>query len=205
MAIATMSATLEESLVDAAAAQASLARIPTLLILDNLETLADGCGLAELLDAVVPWSEAGESRVLLTSRQPDFMHPAYPVANDYAHQQLALQGLHERDAVDWFDSLRRLPPKTRLKRPRRDVLIRLFKKVGFHPLSISLLAQQLKERGGLGCGGTAGGPAGGAAGEPGQTAPCLPRWNCPLNDCPSNAGNGCPGWGCFSGGCWKRW
>ncbi|MCI5193429.1 MAG: tetratricopeptide repeat protein, partial [Candidatus Electrothrix sp. AU1_5] len=41
----------------------------------------------------------------------------------------------------------RLPPKSRLKRPRRDVLLRLFGKVGFHPLSISLLAQQLKQRG----------------------------------------------------------
>ncbi len=147
MAVSTMSAVMQESLVDAAAAQASLQLCPTLLILDNLESLADGRGLAELLDVAVPWSEAGQSRVLLTSRQPDFMHPAYPVANDYAHQQLALQGLHERDAVDWFDSLRRLPPRTRLKRPRRDVLINLFKKVGFHPLSISLLAQQLKERG----------------------------------------------------------
>jgi tetratricopeptide (TPR) repeat protein len=124
-----------------------LEKTATLLILDNLESLADGRGLHELLDAAALWSEAGQSRVLLTSRQPDFHHPAYPLAGSYAHQALALQGLREDDAVDWFDELRRLPPKSRLKRPRRDVLIRLFKQVDFHPLSISLLAQQLKERG----------------------------------------------------------
>ncbi|WYD79370.1 MAG: hypothetical protein V8K32_08615 [Candidatus Electrothrix gigas] len=107
---------------------------------------ADGT-LGELLDAALSWSEAGASRVLLTSRQPDCNHPGYPLAGDFSHQSLALQGLREGDAVDWFDSLRRLPPKSRFKRPRRDVLIRLFGKVGFHPLSISLLAQQLKQRG----------------------------------------------------------
>ena len=146
MAVATMSAVFEQSLIDADAAQASLDQTPTLLILDNLESLADDGKLGELLDAAVPWSEAGESRVLLTSRQPDFRHPDYPLAGDYAHRHLPLQGLQAGDSVDWFDSLRRLPPKSRLKRPRRNVLIDLFRKVGFHPLSISLLAQQLKER-----------------------------------------------------------
>ncbi|WP_339136512.1 MAG: tetratricopeptide repeat protein [Candidatus Electrothrix sp. GW3-4] len=147
MAIATMSTVFEESLIDVDAAQTSLAQTPTLLILDNLESLAADNTLAELLDAALPWSEAGASRVLLTSRQPDCNHPGYPLAGDYRHQTLALQGLQAHDSVDWFDSLRRLPPRTRLKRPRRDVLINLFRKVGFHPLSISLLAQQLKERG----------------------------------------------------------
>lgn len=146
MAVSTMSDKLHESLVDAAAAKESLKRVPTLLILDNLESLADGRGLAELLDAAVRWSEAGASRVLLTSRQPDFAHPGYPLAGSYSHRHLPLQGLREDDAVAWFDELRSLPPKTTLKRPRRDVLINLFQQVGFHPLSISLLAQQLKER-----------------------------------------------------------
>uniref|UniRef100_UPI004057A5F9 CHAT domain-containing protein n=1 Tax=Candidatus Electronema sp. TaxID=2698783 RepID=UPI004057A5F9 len=147
LAISTMSAALQESLVDDAAAKESLKRVPTLLILDNLESLANGRGLHELLDAAELWSEAGASRVLLTSRQPDFAHPSYPLAGSYAHRHWPLQGLREDDAVNWFDELRRLPPKSRLKRPRRDVLIRLFEQVGFHPLSISLLAQQLKVRG----------------------------------------------------------
>ena len=147
MAVASMSTTFEQSLLDADAAQASLAETPTLLILDNLETLAADNTLGELLDAALYWSEAGASRVLLTSRQPDCKHPGYPLAGDFSHQSLALEGLQAGDSVDWFDSLRRLPPKSRFKRPRRDVLIRLFAKVGFHPLSISLLAQQLKQRG----------------------------------------------------------
>jgi tetratricopeptide (TPR) repeat protein len=147
MAVATMSTTFEQSLIDADAARAALAETPTLLILDNLETLAADNTLGELLDAALSWSEAGASRVLLTSRHRDFRHPGYPLAGSYAHQHWLLGELQPHDAVDWFDSLRRLPPKSRLKRPRRDVLIRLFGKVGFHPLSISLLAQQLKQRG----------------------------------------------------------
>jgi len=147
VAIATMSAVLQESLVDAAAAKASLEHVPTLLILDNLESLADSGNLAELLDAAALWSEAGDSRVLLTSRQPDFHHPAYPLAGSFDHRHLPLQGLREDDAVDWFDEMYRLLPETKQPRPRRDDLVRLFEKVGFHPLSISLLAAQLKERG----------------------------------------------------------
>ncbi|MCI5184077.1 MAG: CHAT domain-containing protein, partial [Candidatus Electrothrix sp. AW1] len=63
MAVATMSTTFEQSLLDADAAQASLAETPTLLILDNLETLAADNTLGELLDAALSWSEAGASRV----------------------------------------------------------------------------------------------------------------------------------------------
>jgi tetratricopeptide (TPR) repeat protein len=147
VAISTMSAVLQESLIDAAAAKASLDKTATLLILDNLESLADGRGLHELLDAAALWSEAGDSRVLLTSRQPDFHHPAYPLGGSFDHRHLPLQGLQEDDAVKWFDALRSLPPEPTSPRPQRDVLIRLFEQVGFHPLSISLLAQQLKERG----------------------------------------------------------
>jgi hypothetical protein len=147
VAISTMSAVLQESLVDAAAAKASLEKTATLLILDNLESLADGRGLHELLDAAALWSEAGESRVLLTSRQPDFHHSAFPLVGSFDHRHLPLQGLREDDAVNWFDALRSLPPEPTSPRPQRDVLVRLFEQVGFHPLSISLLAQQLKERG----------------------------------------------------------
>ncbi len=147
MAVSTMSAVFQESLPDATAAQDSLKRIPSLLILDNLESLTDKNGLTELLDAAVLWSEAGVSCVLLTSRQPDFQHPDYPPTSKQAHRQLVLEGLREDDAVAWFDEMYRLPPEATKPRPRRDALIRLFKQVGFHPLSISLLAQQLKERG----------------------------------------------------------
>ncbi|CAK8721685.1 Tetratricopeptide repeat-containing protein [Candidatus Electrothrix laxa] len=145
--VATMRAVFQENLSTDKKITESLERTPTLLILDNLESLDESGALAELLDAAALWSEAGESCVLLTSRQPDFQHPAYPLASKQEHRHIALQGLREDDAVDWFDALRSLPPEPTSPRPQRDVLIRLFEQVGFHPLSINLLAAQLKERG----------------------------------------------------------
>lgn len=144
--ISTLATVLDQSLPDAEAAEAALKRIPTLLILDNLESLADGDGLPELLSAVTRWSEAGESRVLLTSRQPDFNHPDYPAAGSFRHQCLPLKGLGEQDALDWFGELIRLPPEPKFGMPQRSALVNLFQQVDFHPLSIGLLAQQLKER-----------------------------------------------------------
>ncbi|MCI5219825.1 MAG: CHAT domain-containing protein, partial [Candidatus Electrothrix sp. LOE2] len=144
--ISTLATVLDESLPDAEAAEAALKGIPTLLILDNLETLADGDGLHELLSAATRWSEAGDTRVLLTSRQPDFNHPDYPTAGSFRHQCLNLKGLGEQDALDWFGELMRLPPEPKFGMPQRSALVSLFKQVDFHPLSISLLAAQLKER-----------------------------------------------------------
>ncbi|MCI5181085.1 MAG: tetratricopeptide repeat protein, partial [Candidatus Electrothrix sp. AW1] len=144
--ISTLATVLDESLPDAEAAEAALKRIPTLLILDNLESLADEAGLPELLTAATRWSEAGKSRVLLTSRQPDFNHPDYHTAGTFEHQCLHLKGLGQQDALDWFGELMRLPPEPKFGMPQRSALIDLFHKVGFHPLSIGLLAQQLKER-----------------------------------------------------------
>ncbi|MCI5164364.1 MAG: hypothetical protein D3917_20615, partial [Candidatus Electrothrix sp. AX5] len=146
--ISTLATVLDESLPDAKAAEAALKRIPTLLILDNLETLADGDALHELLSAATRWSEAEESRVLLTSRQPDFNHPDYPTAGSFRHQclHLELEGLGEQDALDWFGELMRLPPEPKFGMPERSALISLFRQVDFHPLSIGLLAAQLKER-----------------------------------------------------------
>ncbi|WP_446010543.1 CHAT domain-containing protein [Candidatus Electrothrix sp.] len=144
--ISTLATVLDESLPDAEAAEAALKRIPTLLILDNLETLADGAGLPELLTAATRWSEAGDSRVLLTSRQPDFNHPDYRTAGTFEHQCLHLKGLGEQDALDWFGELMRLPPEPKFGMPQRSALVTLFQQVDFHPLSIGLLAQQLKER-----------------------------------------------------------
>ncbi|MCI5126141.1 MAG: CHAT domain-containing protein, partial [Candidatus Electrothrix sp. AR5] len=144
--VSTLATVLDESLPDAEAAEAALKRTSTLLILDNLESLADGAGLHELLSAATRWSEAGNTRVLLTSRQPDFNHPDYLIAGSFRHQCLPLEGLGIQDALDWFGELMRLPPEPKFGMPERSALIDLFHKVGFHPLSIGLLAQQLKER-----------------------------------------------------------
>ncbi|MCI5224864.1 MAG: hypothetical protein D3924_19895, partial [Candidatus Electrothrix sp. AR4] len=144
--VSTLGTVLDVSLPDAEAAEQALKRTPTLLILDNLESLADGDALHELLSAATRWSEAGDTRVLLTSRQPDFNHPDYPTAGSLHHQCLPLEGLGIQDALDWFGELMGLPPEPKFGMPRRSALIDLFHKVGFHPLSIGLLAQQLKER-----------------------------------------------------------
>lgn len=71
VAVSTISVVLEETLASADAVTEALAGTPTLLILDNLETVEPEA-LAELLSAAAEWSGVGESRVLLTSRIPDF-------------------------------------------------------------------------------------------------------------------------------------
>jgi hypothetical protein len=120
-----------------------------LVILDNLEIL-DGSTLTELLDAAKDWSEAGGARVLLTSRRPEFPHAAYRTHGTHRHRNIPLAGLGRReypdDALDWFAVLWRLPPAPLMPRPAREGLIELFQQVAFHPLSLRVLAAQLKTR-----------------------------------------------------------
>ncbi|MDM8554909.1 tetratricopeptide repeat protein [Desulfococcaceae bacterium HSG7] len=145
MAVSTMSAVLEKNLTDAKAAKAALKEIRTLLILDNLESLPPE-PLQELLCAAKPWSEAGRSRVLITTRMPDFSHPAYPAEASRQHIVMQLKGLGQEDCLAYFQSLMKLPPKPAFELPRRDALLEFFKLVDFHPLSVGLLAKQLKTR-----------------------------------------------------------
>jgi len=149
MAVITMSTVLEASLIDADAATEALRKTPTLVILDNLEAVSPDA-LNELLSAAVPWSCAGDSRVLLTSRIPDFGHPDYRIEGTLKHRRIELKGLgsavNPDDALDWFTALSKLPPDPSVPLPEREDLIRLFDRVGFHPLSIAVLAQQLKTR-----------------------------------------------------------
>ncbi|MCE7985972.1 MAG: CHAT domain-containing protein [Caldilinea sp. CFX5] len=147
VAISTIGATLGESLLDAAAVTTALAAAPTLLILDNLEALPPA-PLRELLDAAATWSTTGATRLLLTSRTPDFDHPAYRVEGTRHHRRLSLSGLgsaaYPDDALDWFGALYGLPPAPTVRPPTRAELIRLFDQVAFHPLSIAVLVGQLK-------------------------------------------------------------
>jgi tetratricopeptide (TPR) repeat protein len=140
---------LGESLIDAAAARTVLEKTRTLVVLDNLEALTAEARRG-LLDAAVGWSEAGGSRVLCTTRQPDMNHPGYRVEGTLLHRRLQLAGLGSGDAPDealeLFARLQRLPPAPEVQAPRRDELIALFEQVSFHPLSIRVLAQQLKTR-----------------------------------------------------------
>nr|VFJ42528.1 MAG: Tetratricopeptide repeat-containing protein [Candidatus Kentron sp. DK] len=149
VAVSTISTVLEESLIDAAAATVALRQTPTLVILDNLEAVSQAA-LGELLTAAADWSRAGDSRVLLTSRTPEFGHADYRVEGTLQHRRIALRGLGSTadpdDALDWFAALFRLPPDPSVPPPQREELIALFDRVGFHPLSIAVLAQQLKTR-----------------------------------------------------------
>lgn len=144
-AVSTLATVLDESLIDGAAATQALRNQATLLILDNLETLPAE-PLQELLTVAKQWSEVGECRVLLTTRTPDFHHPDYPTEGSRKHISLPLGGLAEEDALAYFQSLMKLPPAPEFDPPKREVLLRFFKLVNFHPLSIGLLARQLKTR-----------------------------------------------------------
>ena len=147
-AVACISSVLDESLLDAEAAAEALGQTPTLVILDNLEALGDD--VHSLLSAAIAWSAAGGSRVLCTSRTPDFQHPRYKTDHSDEHRRIQLDGLGTRDypdaALDFFAALTRLGEPPTVKTPEREALVNLFADVRFHPLSIRVLAAQLKTR-----------------------------------------------------------
>ncbi|NMF62314.1 hypothetical protein DP113_22255 [Brasilonema octagenarum UFV-E1] len=145
LAVSTLATVLEKNLIDAAAATQALRNQATLLILDNLESLSPE-PLQELLTVAKQWSEVGECRVLITTRTPDFTHSDYPTEGSRKHISLPLGGLGQEDALAYFQSLIKLPPAPKLDPPKREMLLELFKLVDFHPLSIGLLARQLKIR-----------------------------------------------------------
>ncbi len=149
LAVSTLGTVLDQSLVDADAATGALRQTATLLILDNLEALSAD-SLRGLLDVAQGWSQAGRCRVLLTSRQPDFGHAGYKTEGSREHICITLRGLGSEaypvDALNYFQALMKLPPAPSVSAPSREALVNLFKLVAFHPLSIGLLAPQLKDR-----------------------------------------------------------
>jgi hypothetical protein len=175
VAVSNIGAVLGESLIDAAAATRLLQQTPTLVILDNLEALAPE-SLQALLSAAVDWSEAGGSRVLCTTRRPDFGHADYKIEGTNFHRRIQLDGLGSKrspdDALEWCAALMKLPPAPSVPAPHREELIELFDRVNFHPLSIRVLAQQLKTRGAADLGARLGELlAGAAAGTEGEDTP----------------------------------
>jgi hypothetical protein len=145
LAVSTLATVWQENLVDVEAANEILPSRPTLLILDNLESLKPAA-LQALLTEAKSWSEIGKCRVLLTTRNPYFHHSDYPTEGSLIHQSLALSGLAENDALVYFQGLLKLPPAPQVELPKREVVLEIFKQVSFHPLSIGLIARQLKTR-----------------------------------------------------------
>jgi tetratricopeptide (TPR) repeat protein len=148
-AVSEIGCVLEQSFIDAAAVTKALPARRTLIILDNLESLAAET-LQELLTVAKEWSQMGATRLLLTTRDGGLSHADYPAANSRLHQLLSLSGLgnerHPEDALRYFQGLMKLPPVPKWDLPDRSKLIELFKLVDFHPLSIKLVAYQCKER-----------------------------------------------------------
>ena len=167
---------------------------PTLVILDNLETLADDPRRV-LLDVARTWSEAEGSRVLLTTRAPDLQHPDYPLEGSHRHRPLPLAGLDPEDALEYFQKLLTFPPAPTVPPPAREGLENLFQKVEFHPLSVNLLAPLLKNP-----------PPGRGGGTPGRAAggksenPLLASLNLSLDRVPAEAHQLLPRLGVFHGG-----
>lgn len=149
LAVSTVGVVLQESLIDALAVTRVLQERSTLIILDNLETLSEAT-LQDLLTVAKGWSEAGQSRVLLTTRQMVGMHPDYPSQGSHRHQLVPLHGLgserYPQASIDYFQALMALPPVPQVPLPGRSALVALFKLVDFHPLSINLIAEQLRSR-----------------------------------------------------------
>ena len=148
-AVAAARAVLPGDIVEAGHLPDALREHPTLMVEDNLEAVPED-ELARLLAAAAEWSECGASRVLVTTRLPQLPHAAWS-ASDWRFRRLVLEGLGswERpdDALDWFTHLFSLEPlPTVRRRPWRRELIQLFDQVRFHPLSIRVLAEQLKTR-----------------------------------------------------------
>ena len=144
VAVSTIARDLEMNLIDGAAVTGALGRRRTLVILDNLEDLKPEVQQA-LLTQAIGWSAAGQSRVLITTRQDDLGHEEYG-RSGFEHQLMALNGLGQEDAIEYFQGLMAVPPIPS-KLPVRKALIELFGKVDFHPLSIALVAEQLRTRG----------------------------------------------------------
>jgi hypothetical protein len=100
------------------------------------------------LAAAVIWSEAGAARLRLSSATPDAGHSGYRTEGSRAGRVIGLQGpgsiYAPEDAPDGYAALRQLPPAPSAAPPCREALVALFDRVSFRPLSIAVLAQQLK-------------------------------------------------------------
>jgi tetratricopeptide (TPR) repeat protein len=145
-AVASLGQELGESFLDEEAVRVYLQKTPTVIVLDNLETLRDE-GLTELLDAAVGWSEAGDSRVLLTTRSTRLSHSGYPINERvHSHYAMRLDGWREEDAIAYFQQAFKSLSNSSIQFPTREDLAAIFRKVSFQPLAVRLLAESIKNQ-----------------------------------------------------------
>jgi len=101
--------------------------------------------LYQLLDTAKQWSEAGgQSRVIIITRSPYSKHGSFGKTG-LKHCQLLLDHLEEKEALRYFETLMTLPPQSAHAMPKRAEVEQLFEKISYHPLSIRILAFQLKQ------------------------------------------------------------
>jgi len=100
--------------------------------------------LSQLLEAAKKWSEAGQSGVILITRNPHFHHPAFSGKGELKTGKLSLDKLDKKEALRYFEALMIFSPDSRFGMPKRAEVEALFEKVRYHPLSINILAFALK-------------------------------------------------------------
>ncbi|MCK5524947.1 MAG: tetratricopeptide repeat protein [Thiomargarita sp.] len=102
-----------------------------------------GCQISQFLKVAKKWSEVGQSRLIIITRQPQ-NHAAFPSNGSLKHHQLSLKNLEKKEALRYFDAIMQLPPEPVYGVPKREEVERLLERIHYHPLSINLLACQLK-------------------------------------------------------------
>ncbi|MDM8561476.1 tetratricopeptide repeat protein [Candidatus Parabeggiatoa sp. HSG14] len=102
--------------------------------------------LRQLLDVAQKWSESGQSCVLITTRQLNLHHPAFPKNGNQHYYQMSLNPLEEKEALRYFDALMKSTPE-RLTHgmPKQEAVEDVLERINYHPLSINLLACQLQK------------------------------------------------------------
>ncbi|NOZ27623.1 MAG: tetratricopeptide repeat protein [Chloroflexi bacterium] len=125
----------------------ALAAEPTLVVWDNFETIlprGDAAlppeELKALLDAGATWAGQGGSRLLITTRDTDFGHPAFEPGATTAY--LPLSGLVPAEALELAGQI--LADRG-IKRPPRRELEDLLRFLGGHPLSLQLVLPHLAD------------------------------------------------------------
>jgi tetratricopeptide (TPR) repeat protein len=101
-------------------------------------------GFSQLLEAANKWSQTGQSGVIFITRNPNFNLRDFSDKGSLQTGKLFLDKLDKNAALHYFEALMILPPNSRFGMPKRAEVESLFEKVGYHPLSINMLAFALK-------------------------------------------------------------